>query len=202
MTMPNAKVAERFVAGQPAKGSHLSATISILGNICASYAVRIARIKDGRLFLDVTPYSNTTMEHKRLITSAWGRRQVAKGLPYDSGLFHVRAIFGDASDDNVAYWVNNAADHMTNVLNNRCKPATRYFAYCKVHKAIDHATSICYLLDPSVSQSPYPSTLNRLKAFIELCSVVPVHEAATAEEARLSPEQIVTIRAVMELMKE
>ena len=201
MTMPNATVAERFVSGRPASGSHFSCDISILGNICSSYTTRIAVVRDGRLFIDVRDYSVTTKQHKRHITSAWGRRQVAKGLPYNAGVFQVVDLLGMCSEANVAHWVNRAADHMTTVLNNRCRPATRYFAFADVHRATQRAAEIFYLLDCPHSV-PTASTVHRLKCFTELCAAVPANEAASAEEARLSPEQIVTIRAVLELMKE
>lgn len=203
MTMPNAEVANRFVSGRPAKGSHFSAAISILGCVCSSYVTRIACIKDGRLFLITEHHSPTTMQHKRHITSAWGRRQVAKGLPYDAGVFHVPDLFGMSCESNVAYWVNKASDHMARVLNNRCRPNTRYFSFVSVHRATQRAADIFYLLDASPSGFlPTHVTTARLKAFTELCAAVPVHEAVAYEEARLSPEQIVTIRAVVELMKE
>ena len=203
MTMPNKTVAERFVAGRPASGSHFSCAISILGNICSSYTTRIAFIKEGRLFMDVAGYSTTTRQHKRHITSAWGRRQVAKGLPYDAGVFWMKELFGGASDTNVRYWVDKADAHMGHVLNNRCRPNTRYFAFCDVHRAVQRAAEVFYLLDGNTAH-PLPTTslIHRLKCFTELCAAVPVHEAVTAEQARLSSEQIVTIRAISELMRE
>jgi len=202
MSISHAKVAEKFVSGGVASGSRMHCVRSILGATCYSYSTAIACIRDDRLLLTTERYSASTMQHKSLILSAWGKRQRAKGYAHDTGVYLLADIGSDASEVNVMYWVDKAADNLTVVLNNRCRPNTRYFAWRQVHSAARQGSGIFWVLPTSASSPPSHTTTHRLKAFTELCSAIPLREAEDADEAALTDDELLRIRAVMELLKE
>ena len=200
MSTSHAQVAEKFVAGQSAKGSRLISAAGLSGVAAVSYATVVATIRDDRLQITPTNYSASTLRHKQLILSAWGRKRVAAGYPYDSGVFHTVDIVLGATHRNVGYWVDAATKALGTVLNRRCKPITRAFSFLRFHTDTRSAADIFWLLPTAPSgYEPTGDVVSRLKAYTTLCAAVPSPEWTDAGLTPLTPDDYLRIIAVVEL---